>query len=47
MCGIQVKSAEADAESKYLSGLGVARQRKVHPLPPSFLLPYMWAAVID
>eukprot|EP01041_Mallomonas_annulata_P007257 gene7257-14800_t len=25
---LQVKSAEADAESKYLSGLGVARQRK-------------------
>ena len=25
---LQVKSAEADAESKYLSGLGVAKQRK-------------------
>jgi len=25
---LQVKSAEADAESKYLNGLGVARQRK-------------------
>ena len=25
---MQVKSAEADAESKYLSGLGVAKQRK-------------------
>ena len=25
---LQVKNAEADAESKYLSGLGVARQRK-------------------
>eukprot|EP01041_Mallomonas_annulata_P005689 gene5689-11476_t len=25
---LQVKSAEADAESKYLAGLGVARQRK-------------------
>jgi len=25
---LQVKAAEADAESKYLSGLGVARQRK-------------------
>eukprot|EP00622_Pseudochattonella_farcimen_P005787 FR741464.1.p1 GENE.FR741464.1~~FR741464.1.p1 ORF type:complete len:128 (+),score=16.77 FR741464.1:183-566(+) len=25
---IQVKAAEADAESKYLSGIGVARQRK-------------------
>eukprot|EP01042_Synura_sphagnicola_P002171 gene2171-2592_t len=25
---LQVKSAEAEAESKYLSGLGVARQRK-------------------
>lgn len=25
---LSVKSAEADAESKYLSGLGVARQRK-------------------
>ena len=25
---IQVKAAEADAESKYLNGLGIARQRK-------------------
>lgn len=25
---LQIKAAEADAESKYLSGLGVARQRK-------------------
>ena len=25
---LQVKAAEADAESKYLSGLGVAKQRK-------------------
>lgn len=25
---LQVKSAEADAESKYLSGMGVAKQRK-------------------
>ena len=25
---LQIKSAEADAESKYLSGLGIARQRK-------------------
>jgi hypothetical protein len=25
---LQVKSAEAEAESKYLSGLGVAKQRK-------------------
>jgi Mor family transcriptional regulator len=25
---LQVKAAEAEAESKYLSGLGVARQRK-------------------
>ena len=25
---MQVKAAEADAESKYLSGLGVAKQRK-------------------
>jgi hypothetical protein len=25
---LQVKSAEADAESKYLNGLGIARQRK-------------------
>lgn len=26
---VQVKRAEADAESKYLSGVGVARQRQV------------------
>lgn len=25
---LQIKAAEADAESKYLSGLGIARQRK-------------------
>lgn len=25
---LQVKAAEADAESKYLAGVGVARQRK-------------------
>merc|ERR1739846_260793 len=33
----QVKSAEADAEARYLSGLGVARQRKaiVHGLQSS------------
>ena len=31
---IHVKAAEADAESKYLSGVGVARQRKVLGFTP-------------